>query len=92
MNDFWMSETNTLCCSVMTMKEEMFAVKHNEFGVSEVNKVDVEHIVNRAESEEEKENLEIERDLSCVGCGENLCLSSSADKEEKSRAETCQGS
>ena len=69
----------------MTMKEEVFAVTHNEFGVPELDKVNVEHIVNCAEAEEEKENLEIEtveRDLSCGECGENLCLSSLTDKEE----------
>ena len=49
MNDFRMLETSTLSCSVMTMKEEVFAVKHNEFGVPELDKVNVEHIVNCAE-------------------------------------------
>ena len=47
--------------------------------------MNVEHIVNCAEDEEEKENSEIEtveRDLSCGECGENLCLSSLTDKEE----------
>ena len=59
MNDFRMLETSTLSCSVMTMKEEVFAVEHNEFGVPELDEVNVEHIVNCAEDEEE-ENPEIE--------------------------------
>merc|ERR1711895_397397 len=84
MNDFRMLETSTLSCSVMTMKEEVFAVKHNEFGVPELDEVNVEHIVNCAEDEEE-ENSEIEtaeNDLFCGECGENLCLSNLTDKEE----------
>ena len=79
MNDFRMLETSTLSCSVMTMKEEMFAVKQNEPGVPELDKVNVEHIVNCAEGEKEGENLEIEtveRDSSCGECGEDLCLPS----------------
>lgn len=47
-------------------KEEMFAVKHDEFRVSKVNKVDVKHIVNRAKSKEEEENLEIKYDFTYV--------------------------
>ena len=68
----------------MTMKEEVFAVEHNEFGVPELDEVNVEHIVNCAEDEEE-ENPEIEtaeNDLLCGECGENLCLLNLTDKDE----------
>ena len=37
MNDLRMLETSTLSSSVMTMKEKVFAVKHNEFGVPELD-------------------------------------------------------
>ena len=45
MNDFWMSETKTIPCSVMTIEGKMFAIKYSEFGVSELDKVKVEHTV-----------------------------------------------
>ena len=46
--------------------------------------MNVEHTVNCAEGEEEKEYLEIEtveNDLSCDECGENLCLPNPTNKE-----------
>ena len=87
MNDFRMSETSTLSCSVMTMKEEMFAVRNNEFEVPGLDEVNVVHIVNCAEGKEEEESSEIETvesDISCGKCGEKFCLLSFADKEEGS--------
>ena len=84
MNDFRMLETSTLSTSVMTMKEEAFAVEHNECRVPELDEVNVEHIVNCAESEE-KDPPEIETaddDLLCGECGENLCLLNLTDKDE----------
>ena len=63
----------------------MFTVKYNEFGVSELNKVKVEHICNCAEGEDEEESTDIEiveRDPSYGECSENLYLSSLIDTEE----------
>ena len=82
-----MSETSTLSCSVMMMKEEMFAVRNNEFEVPGLDEVNVVHIVNCAEGKEEEGSSEIdtvEPNISCGKCGENFCLLSLADKEEGS--------
>ena len=67
------------------MKENVSAVKHNKFWVPDLDKVNVEHIVNCAEGEKEGENLEIktvEYDSSRGECGEDLCLLGTNLKEE----------
>ena len=84
MNGFRIPETNTLPYLVTTMKEDASAVKHNKFWVPDLDEVNVEDIVSRAEDKKEGENVEIEtvkHDSSYGEYGENIRLPSSNIKE-----------
>ena len=71
----------------MAMKEEVSAVEHNEFWVSEVDELNVEDTEDCAKDGEKEENSEIEiaeNNFSCGERGEKLCLSNLIDKEDES--------